>query len=51
MGKGDKSSRRGKIFSSSYGNVRPHKKRVVKRVARVAPTKKVVTGGKKTKDS
>ena len=27
MGKGDKKSKRGKIFSGSYGNTRPHKKK------------------------
>ncbi len=26
MGKGDKSTRRGKIYAGSYGNVRPHGK-------------------------
>ena len=25
MGRGDKRSRKGKIFKGSYGNVRPHK--------------------------
>jgi 30S ribosomal protein S31 len=28
MGKGDKRSRRGKIFAGSYGNTRPKKKKV-----------------------
>lgn len=27
MGKGDKRSKRGKIWSGSYGNSRPHKKK------------------------
>lgn len=26
MGKGDKSTRRGKIYAGSYGNIRPHGK-------------------------
>ncbi len=30
MGKGDKRSRRGKIFAGSYGKTRPKKKAVVK---------------------
>ncbi|MEP6946218.1 MAG: 30S ribosomal protein THX [Acidobacteriota bacterium] len=30
MGKGDKRSRRGKIFAGSYGKTRPKKKVVVK---------------------
>ena len=35
MGKGDKRTRRGKIFKGSYGRTRPHKKKVKKR----GPTK------------
>ncbi len=32
MGKGDKRSRRGKIYNGSYGKTRPHKlKKVVKK--------------------
>ena len=27
MGKGDKRTRRGKIFKNSYGKTRPHKKK------------------------
>ena len=38
MGKGDKRTRKGKIFKSSYGNTRPHspvkKKPAVKRPGR-----------------
>jgi ribosomal small subunit protein bTHX len=30
MGKGDKRTRRGKIFKSSYGKTRSHKKKVKK---------------------
>jgi 30S ribosomal protein S31 len=39
MGKGDKSSKRGKIFAGSYGNVRP--KTAAKKAAApvVAPSK------------
>jgi 30S ribosomal protein S31 len=29
MGKGDRKTRRGKIYAASYGNKRPHSKRVV----------------------
>ncbi|MFN8391453.1 MAG: 30S ribosomal protein THX [Bdellovibrionota bacterium] len=36
MGKGDKRSRRGKLFRGSYGKSRPHKK--------AAPAKKVAPG-------
>ena len=40
MGKGDKKSRRGKIFMGSYGVRRPrNKKGVVKYVAKVVKTK------------
>ena len=38
MGKGDKRSRRGKIYKGSYGNSRPHSVR--KNVARPIPAKK-----------
>ena len=31
MGKGDKRTRRGKIFKSSYGKTRPHRKKTKKR--------------------
>lgn len=37
MGRGDKRSRKGKIFKGSYGNSRPHK---VKKAAAVAAPKK-----------
>jgi 30S ribosomal protein S31 len=48
MGRGDKRSRRGKIFKGSYGNVRPHKVRTyiapaataVKAAPKAAATKK-----------
>lgn len=33
MGRGDKRSRRGKIFAGSYGKTRPRKKAVTKPVA------------------
>jgi 30S ribosomal protein S31 len=42
MGKGDKRSRRGKIFKNSYGNKRPHKIKApvfVKPQAAAAPLK------------
>lgn len=38
MGKGDKKSRKGKIFMGSYGKTRPHKKK--KSVAPAAAKKK-----------
>jgi 30S ribosomal protein S31 len=40
MGRGDKRSRKGKIFKGSYGNSRPHK--VKKAVAAAAPKKEKV---------
>jgi 30S ribosomal protein S31 len=42
MGRGDKRTRKGKIFSGSFGNSRPHKvvKSTVAEVAEVATTKK-----------
>jgi 30S ribosomal protein S31 len=33
MGKGDKRTRKGKIWQKTYGNVRPKKKNEVKKVA------------------
>ncbi len=36
MGKGDRKTRRGKIYSASYGNKRPQGKRVVGTGAAVA---------------
>lgn len=36
MGKGDRKTRRGKIYAASYGNKRPHSKRVVGTGAAVA---------------
>ncbi len=43
MGKGDKKSRKGKIWRKSYGNTRPRKALVKKVVAakKAAPKKKV----------
>jgi len=38
MGRGDKRSRRGKIFKGSYGNTRQHETETVKRPARSADT-------------
>ena len=38
MGKGDKKTRRGKIYRSSYGGVRPHK-------AKRGTVDQVTTGG------
>lgn len=43
MGKGDKRSRRGKIYKGSYGNSRPHRLQKLTRAARpaaAAPSKK-----------
>jgi len=41
MGKGDKRSRRGKIFAGSYGKTRPkHKKKVIPAAESSAKTKK-----------
>ena len=39
MGRGDKSTRRGKTFSASYGNSRPHKSKQ----AAYKPTAKTAT--------
>ena len=36
MGKGDKRSRKGKIWSSSYGNSRPKNKNIVKSAVKPA---------------
>lgn len=36
MGKGDKRSKKGKIFRGSYGKRRPGKRRVVKKAAKKA---------------
>jgi 30S ribosomal protein S31 len=40
MGKGDKRSRRGKIFAGSYGKSRPKKKDVYKPAVQEKPAKK-----------
>jgi 30S ribosomal protein S31 len=42
MGKGDKRSKKGKIFKGSFGNSRPHKAKKVE-VAKKAPVKKPTT--------
>lgn len=39
MGKGDKRSRKGKIFKGSYGNVRPRKAKKAK-ATKKTPSKK-----------
>ena len=45
MGRGDKKTKKGKIFASSFGNVRPHKAAV-----KATPKKEVVAvEEKKTK--
>ena len=44
MGRGDKKSRKGKIFRGSYGVVRPRKTNV----ATITPAKKEATPKKKT---
>ncbi len=43
MGRGDKRSRKGKIFKGSYGNVRPHKLAVY-----IAPAATAVKAAPKT---
>jgi|GEM_PF-975705 len=43
MGRGDKRSRKGKIFKGSYGNVRPHKVAVY-----IAPAATAVKAAPKT---
>ena len=48
MGRGDKRTRRGKIFKGSYGNVRPHKVRTFVAPA-AAPVKAPKTLGIKKK--
>ena len=40
MGKGDKRTKRGKIFKSSYGNTRPQGTKAAKPVAGAAKAKK-----------
>lgn len=40
MGKGDKRSRRGKIFAGSFGKTRPKKKKVTVEPAAKKPAKK-----------
>lgn len=39
MGKGDKRTKRGKIFKSSYGNTRPQGSKAIKTVAGTKPKK------------
>ena len=40
MGKGDKRTRRGKIFAGSYGKSRPKNKKVVIKAVEAKPAKK-----------
>lgn len=40
MGKGDRKTRKGKIFAKSYGNIRPHSE-AAKKAAAPAAAKKV----------
>jgi 30S ribosomal protein S31 len=40
MGKGDKRTRRGKIFAGSYGKSRPKSKKAVYKAAETKPVKK-----------
>lgn len=40
MGKGDKRSRRGKIFAGTYGKTRPRKKKVAVIIVEAKPAKK-----------
>ena len=40
MGKGDKRTKRGKIFKSSYGNTRPQGSKATKAAAGATKTKK-----------
>jgi ribosomal small subunit protein bTHX len=39
MGKGDKRTRRGKIFKNSYGKTRPHSKKTTKTKRKTTPAK------------
>jgi len=47
MGKGDKRSRRGKIFAGSFGKTRPKKKNTVTKSAPKAATKTTKSTKKK----
>jgi 30S ribosomal protein S31 len=49
MGKGDKRTRKGKIYSASYGNARPHQKVTNGKpaAAAAAPAKKAAPAVKK----
>jgi 30S ribosomal protein S31 len=51
MGRGDKRSRRGKIFKGSYGNTRTHKTEAVNKpsAASTATAAKKAPAGKKSK--
>jgi 30S ribosomal protein S31 len=49
MGKGDKRSRRGKIFKASYGNARPQKVSKVTKPATSGTAAKKTATTKKTK--
>lgn len=40
MGKGDKRTRRGKIFKNSYGKTRPHKPKKKKKASGSVPSKR-----------
>jgi 30S ribosomal protein S31 len=40
MGKGDKRTRRGKIFAGSFGKTRPKRKKVIVKPAETKPAKK-----------
>lgn len=44
MGRGDKKTKKGKIFASSFGNVRPHKAAV-----KATPKKEAAVVEKKTR--
>ncbi|WP_313918219.1 30S ribosomal protein THX [Tahibacter sp.] len=50
MGKGDKKTRKGKIYSGSYGNIRPHVIKTdaaTKTVSKTTAVKKVAPVAKK----
>ncbi len=49
MGKGDKRSRRGKIFKASYGNARPQKVKTATKPSSSGTAAKKASTTKKTK--
>ncbi len=49
MGRGDRRSKKGKIFRASFGNSRPHKAKATKAVAKSAATAGQTTEAPKKK--